>query len=305
MNLIHNVTRHLRPIFVALLVSLAGPGPAWADADEVELSYRLQPGRDITVHTVTDSITTFKVVEDRGIVAKSGGRMSAKPTTLHLVGTQAVRYASGAARPDGAFPVEMRFVDKAMRIRAPDGSEQTLPDRAPLTGLRASALVESSGKVREGSLVLVGVEPSLAEQLREIMASVFAQATSIEPTKVSRHRSTQQDVSMQIPIPGIASISINMRISSRLLGVEDGLARIQQVYSMDFGSPPGALKMTAEGAGGGTMLYEVATQTVRSGDANTLIKLTLDGPDGVIEVQLNSRQTQKTEVRPADIKSGG
>lgn len=305
MTLIQNLPRGMRPVLVALFVALAAPGPVLAITDEVELSYRLQPGRDITTRTETDAMTTIRVVEDRGIVAKSGGRMSASPTTIHLLSTQTVRYASGALRADGAFPVEMQFIDKSVRVKGPDGSETLLPERTPLKGLRATALVESNGKPREGSLSLAGVEPALSEQLREIMASVFAQAASIESTRVSRHQGTQQDISMQIPIPGIASILINMRISSRLLGVEDGVARIQQVYSMDFGSPPGALKMTAEGAGGGTTFYETATQTIKSADASTLMKLTLEGPDGVIEVQMNSRQTQKTEVTPAAPKAGG
>jgi hypothetical protein len=62
----------------------------------------------------------------------------------------------------------------------------------------------------------------------------MAQATAIEPILVSQNRRVQQEVAMQIPVPGIITLHVKMRIDYQLLSVEGGVARVQQAFSMDF-----------------------------------------------------------------------
>jgi hypothetical protein len=291
----------MRPFSVLFYIALAVATPVLGNQGEVELSYRLRPDRDLTANSVADAITTMRVLDDRGIVAKSNGRLSSRPTTIQITSTQAFRYITGSAQPDGTFSVEMRYLDKTTHLKGPDGREQLLPEKTPLKGLRVVATVEQGGTVREGSVALSGLEPALAEPLRQMMATVLTQAASIEPIWLAQGRVIPQEVAMQVPLPGIATLSLKMRISNRLLGVEGGVARIQQIYGMDFGTPAGAMKMAAEGTGGGTMLYEVATQTLLSSDTGTLMRITLDTPEGLVEVQLNSKQSQT--MRPTPMES--
>ena len=98
---------------------------------------------------------------------------------------------------------------------------------------------------------------------------------------------------MQVPIAGIASIDIKMQISSRLLGVEDGVARIQQVYTMDFGTAPAGMTLTADGSGGGVMLYDSRSKTMLLNESSTIMKMILQAPDGKIEMRMNAKQSQK------------
>jgi hypothetical protein len=93
-----------------------------------------------------------------------------------------------------------------------------------------------------------------------------------------------------------------MRISNQLLGVEGGVARIQQIYGMDFGIPAGAIKMTAEGSGGGVLHYEVASQTLLSSETGMLMRMVLDTSDGVVEMELNSKQSQKTRPTATSVR---
>lgn len=276
-------------VFLALTAS-----DGLADPSSVVLNYRLQPDRDLTVESVTDAVTTIRVVEDRGIVEKSAGRLSTRRTSIHAKGRQRFRYVTGALQPDKSFSVDMQYLDKAAILVEPDGQERLLPDKTPLKGVRVAATVEHDGQLREGSVVVSGVDPALAEPLRQTMAAVLRQASSIQPLVLEQGQSVPQEMAMQVPLPGAAPLDIRVRVSNRLLAVEAGVARIQQLYSMDFGTPAGAMKMAAEGTGGGTLLYEVQSRTLLSSETSMLMKMTLEAADGVLEMEMNSRQSQST-----------
>ena len=131
------------------------------------------------------------------------------------------------------------------------------------------------------------------------MAAAIAQAAAIEPILLSKDRSVPQEIGMQLPVAGITTLELKMHISNQLLGVEGGVARIQQIHSMNFGAPTGAIKMSAEGSGGGTLHYEIFTKTLLSSETGTLMKLILDTPEGLIELQMNSKHSQK--MRPTHL----
>ncbi len=280
-------------------LAIAALTVACAKAAEVELDYRLQPERDLTTELVTEAVTTFRVLEDRGIVAKSNGRLSSQPTTVHIIDRQSLRYITGRAEQDGRFPVEMLYLEKTMHMKGADGLEHQLPNKTPLKGVRVAATVEVGGKVSEGTVQVTGVEASLAQPMRQTMAAAITQAAAIEPILLSQGRSVPQEIAMQLPIAGITTLELKTHISNQLLGVEGGVARIQQIYSMNFGTPAGAIKMSAEGSGGGTLQYEVLTKTLLSSESGTLMKFILDTHEGVVEMQMNSKQSQK--MRPTHV----
>ncbi|WP_396268128.1 hypothetical protein [Ideonella sp.] len=281
---------HLKLFLVALFASCT----VAAKQPEVELNYRIQPGRDLTTETVVDAVTTIRVLEDRGIVAKSSGRISSRPVSIRLTNKQTIRYITGQVQPDQTFPVEMHYIDKTSHVIGLDGQRQLLPERMPFKGLRVVAAVELGGKLREDSVEVMGGDPAIAEPLRKIIAAVLTQAAAVQPIALSVDQSVPQVMALQVPLPGLPPLDIKMRISNQLLSVDDGIARVQQIYSMDFINPAGAMKMTAEGSGGGTMLYEVSTQTLLSTETGTLMKMTIETAEGVIEIQANSKESQTT-----------
>jgi hypothetical protein len=276
------------------LIVIAYSFTALSYANTLELNHRLQPDRDLTMTTVSESINNFRVIEDRGIVAKSNGRLGSRATTMHLVSTQDYRTVTGSEQTDGSFSAEIRFLGKATYLKGLGGREQLLPDTTPLTGIRVSAIVERGGKLRDGSVNLTGKDASVVELLKPMMQSVMLQAAAIEPIQLTLEKSVEQNVAMQLPIPGVANLSINLRSSNQLLGVENGVARVQQIYNMDFGSPPSEFKLTAQGSGHGMMFYDTATRILLSSEVGLLMKATFETADGVIETQINTSQTQKT-----------
>lgn len=288
---------------IALLIAVFATTSSVASEDSsVEVNQRLLlPGRDLTAETTTEAINTMRVVEDRGIVAKSNGRLSSSPLTIHMVSRQAVRYITGSENPDGSFSAEIRFLGKTTSIRSLDGQEQVLPDKSSLKGLVVMAKIDRNGALHKGSVSLSGLDASEMESFRPTMESVMAQAASIEAIQLSMERGAYQEVAMKVPLPGIAPIDIAMRINSRLLRVENGVATVQQTYSMDFGTPAGPMKMTADGSGGGTLLYEVATKTIISNQSNSFMNFVLDSAEGVLAMNLSSKELQS--IRPTTVPS--
>jgi hypothetical protein len=78
--------------------------------------------------------------------------------------------------------------------------------------------------------------------------------------------------------------------------VEDGVARIDLVYSMEFGGPAAGMKMSAHGTGGGTMRYELASKLAIGTETRTMMKFTVDGPDGVLELEMVSKESQSMRL---------
>jgi hypothetical protein len=282
-----------RRFSVTALVLILAAGPACASDEPIEINYRLRPDRDLTAESVADAITTTRVLVDRGIVAKSGGRLSSRPTTVHIVQKHTYQYITGSPQADGSFTSEMRYLDKTTSVRGPDGQEQNIPERVPLKGVRVLATVDADGKLRPGSTEVTGIDARLLEPFRQSLVGVLSQFASIPPLVLTRGQSVPQEMSLQVPVPGIANLQLKMQTANQLLDVEGGVARIQQIYSLDFGIPSGSAKITAEGSGGGSMLYQVSSQTLLSSESGMLMKLVMDTADGVIEMQLNSRQVQK------------
>jgi hypothetical protein len=286
---------------ILILGSLLSCG-AIANESNVELTYRLQPSRDLVTDNVIEGVTTIRVIEDRGVIAKSGGRLSLMPMTVTMKRSQSFRYITGDASADGSFSAEMRFLERNTSLKNADGTEQILPERSSLKGASVLAVIESSGALRPNSVALKGLEAALSDQVRPIMESVLSQAASIPSVLLSPGKEVLQDMQMQVPIPGIAAFDIKMKISNRLLKVENGVARIQQVFTMDFGAGPAETKVTADGSGGGTIAFDMNSKTVLSTESITIMRMQVDAPDGTVEIRMNSKQVQSSRMVAAEAR---
>jgi hypothetical protein len=116
---------------------------ALSQEQRVELDYRLQPGRDLTATVSNEAITTMRVIEDRGLIEKSNGRLTREGATVHLSTRQTLRYITGERTAGGSFAVEMRFVDKSTTIKGVDDQEQTLPEKKGTKGMNVTAMAMS------------------------------------------------------------------------------------------------------------------------------------------------------------------
>lgn len=265
-------------------------------AEPVELDYRLRAERDLISDQVNDNVTTMRVLTDRGVVARSGASGVAYPLTYHVVHRQRYRYTTGPAEADGSFPATVAVLGRRSSLRLASGEEQPMPGQPELDNFVFKAIVGPQGRLLQPALVSEGNDVEANEALKTVLASVLEQAARIEPIRVEEDKAAQQVVSLKVPLPGIAALDLKITASNRLMSVADGLARVEMVYVMEFGVPDGPVKIDATGAGGGTMVYDIATKIARSIETNTLMTIVADVPDGTLEFQMNTRQTQKTQA---------
>jgi hypothetical protein len=267
---------------------------AFAAEDGLEFSPRLQPSRDLLTTLAMESITTLRVIEDRGIIKKSGGRLSLLPLTVTHKRTQSFRLITGDTRADGSFAAEMRFLEETSSMKNADGIEQVLPERLSFKGASVLAIIEDSGRLRPNSLVLKGMDVALSDQFLTNAEIGFAQNASLTPIKLPLDKAVLQNTQVQIPIQGIGTLDGKMAVSNRLLQVEHGIARIEQVSTLDFGAGPAGMKMTAVGKGSGTLAFDTRTKTVNASTSVMNVRMQIESTDGAVEIQFESKQTAST-----------
>lgn len=285
----------MRSVHTAVLISLLLACGLASARDTVELDYRLQPERDLVSESVTDGITTIRIREDRGLVAKAAAKGVKFPHTMHIVKRQNVRHRTGPREKDGSFVAEMLFLGESTHLKLPNGNEELVPEKLNMKDMQLKARVKADGSIPEDTITVEGGDASSHQFLRPILISVLQQAANIPPVRIQDGVSSPQDVSLQIPVPGLATLSIRMRIFYKLLEVADGVAKVEMVYVLEFDSPAAGLKLKADGSGGGVMLYEVATRTALSIKSTIVMTFSADTPEGVIEVRMNTQQFQSTK----------
>jgi hypothetical protein len=282
--------KRLRILVATLWWSAASAALA---AEAIDLDYRLRADRDLTVDQVQENVTAIRVIEDRGLVAKAAGNGARFPGTYHVVNRQRFRYATGAAQPDGSFPATLSILSRRVNLRLASGEEQPASGQPDMDNFVFRALIDPHGRVLQPSVEAAGVDAANLEPVKVVMASVLEQATRIEPLRVEQGKPAQQVVNMKLPLPGLTELDLKITASNRLIEVTDGVAKIEMVYVMEFGIPQGPVKLTASGTGGGTLLYDIAGRIARSIESSTLMTLVAEVPDGTLEFQMNTRQTQQ------------
>lgn len=277
---------------LTIVLSLCGAVLAHA-TEPVELDYRLRADRDLTVDQVQENVTSIRVIEDRGLVAKAATNGSRFPGVYHVVNRQRYRYTTGSAQPDGSFPATLSVLSRQANLRLASGEEQPVTGQPNMDNFVFKALIDPQGRVLQPSVEAEGIDPGSHEPIKAVMASVLEQATRIEPLRVEEGKAAQQVVNMKLPLPGLTTLDLKITASNRLIAVADGVATIEMLYVMEFGIPQGPVKLTASGTGGGTLLYDIAGRMARSIESNTLMTIVAEVPDGTLEFQMNTRQMQQ------------
>lgn len=286
------------PMLRALLLCLAlFAGPASAEV-VVELDYRPQPGLDLVSESRTEGQTTVQVLEDRGIVAKSKEKGVVYPLSLNLVERRTTRTTTGARGEDGGFDFTMQVLDSARVLKLPDGREQPLPDKAALQGLRIHARLDAEGRIVPATVEVDDADPKQRELMQAVLSAVLQQALALQRVQLRPGEPASQQMKLQVPVPGITSLEMEMKIHNRLLALDDGVATIEMIYTMSFGTASGPVGVQASGSGGGTMSYETATRSVLGSDTNTMMEFIADVPDGKLRIEMAARQRQTTRPAP-------
>ena len=118
----------------------------------------------------------------------------------------------------------------------------------------------------------------------------------MQPLTIAEDRLAKQTFSMHLPVKGDVGIDVKVNALHSLIKVENGLAHVQIVYRMDFGVPKGDFKISAEGNGGGTLIYDITRRSEVSMDSFSFFTVVMDDPEGVMEVKLQMRSSDRTVI---------
>ena len=194
--------------------------------------------------------------------------------------------------------MELQLLRQVGTATGPDGQQRPLGGSNPLNGMVLHAVVERSGAIRSDSTRVVGVDSSLAATLQPMMVSILQQLSSMQPLVLNANEPAHQDVKLQIPVPVIGGLDVNMKVAYRLLSVDDGLARIQQTFTLHFNISPATDKgrVTAQGTGGGKMVYDTLNHRVSESETVMLMKFLIESPDGLLEMQSTAKESTKART---------
>ncbi len=272
-----------------------------ASSNVVVVDPRMQPGRDLSTETISEATITFKVLDDRGIIEESRGRLSRQATPVLVSTVQSFRTTTGAINADGSFKAEVTFQKRDFHMTGPDGKRQVIPDNPPLAGVKVSLVLDNTGKFRDDSLVISGMESKRANDLRGSLMPVIEQLTLIPPIQLSETQSHQQVHALDIPIPGIDTIRFDVAVTSKLVGVVDGIALISEVFDFKVLSPDELLKVRFDGKGEGTQHYNIEKKVLSLDESTQTIRFTIDSPLGLLEGSMEAKTKQKTRFTPLGV----
>lgn len=79
-----------------------------ASSNVVVVDQRIQARRDLSTEVISEATITFKVLDDRGIIEESRGRLSHQATPVLVSTVQSFRTTTGAKNADGSYKVNVR-----------------------------------------------------------------------------------------------------------------------------------------------------------------------------------------------------
>lgn len=269
-----------------------------AETQEIELRYRISPNTDFISESTNESVNSLQVLEDRGIIANSKGKLTMEPKIQHLVTKNKIRIISGSLQADQTYPLEVSFLEKETYRKDQSGKDTLVQQPIDVNGMHVSGSINASGQILEESVKVSGMKelpPELDQLVQKIASSTLSQITNVETLKLSLGKSTPQEISLKVPIGNIVVIDVKMHIDNKLLAIDNGIARISQTYSMDFIVPNGLFKATTVGDGSGMMLYDTKAQIFQHSETETRMSIIFEtAKEGKIEIKTNSKQIQST-----------
>ena len=286
---------------LVLICIVSWSSHALTSSNVVVIDHRMQAGRDLSTKIVSETTLSFKVLKDRGIIEQSAGRLSYQTTPILISTNQSFRTITGPKNVDGSFKAEVDFQKRDFYMTGPDNTRQVIPDNPPLSGVKISSVLESTGKLRKDSLVITGVESGLANQLRSSLVSVVEQLSLTPPVQLSERQSHQQVHTLEIPVPGIDAIKFDVTVSRKLVSVADGIAVISSVFDFKMSSPYQSIKVAFDGKGDGTQHFNIKEKVLSLDESTQTIRFTVDSPLGLVEGHMVAKTTQTTRFTPLGV----
>lgn len=281
-------------IIVALVSVLSSSDLSFA-AEKVELKVVYMPKTKYRLKTFFSNNMTIKLENPFAAPEKMRNNF---PKTIDSKDETVIDIETGSLIDKNTFPISFEVVKKERKGTINGTKLET--EKNKLVGIRALGTTDFNGNMNftkfEGK--------NLSQNEQEFLATIFKQmAKSLTQSKtkpVAVGESFTQKVPLNIPIPGLANISLEMTQIYTLESIINGIATFDGTYKLKLLQSPedeSVVNIKASGEGSGKIVYNTEKKVNTNTTSSFRIKgkITIEGSN--INISSSSSVNTTTELR--------
>lgn len=223
------------------------------------------------------------------------------PLSLDVRDRKIMSVSTEAMAEDRMFPITMEL-KKTDRIASTNGS---FPQRMDtnldkLVGLRVHGRSDDKGSLKFDRIE--GKE--VPEEYKTIIISVFEEIgktfSRMESKPVGVGETFTQKIPLNIPIPGIANIGMEMTITYRLIRIVDRLAEFDTTSSFKFAASAEselASRIEATGEGTGTLSFDIDKKMAVKAASKCTMEMFIPVQNAKLVVTVKASDTSTTQIQ--------
>ncbi|GFO68775.1 hypothetical protein GMLC_23540 [Geomonas limicola] len=281
--------------FLAVITAIAA-GPSWA-SEKVEINQWYLPE---TSYSIKQSSTNLMTMTLENPFAVPETVRQNFPVSMVVDDNREISIVTGKMTKDKKFPITFELKKAVQLLKQNDQTRNIGDDVGRLVGVRTHGTTDL-----QGNLSLVKLDgKELPEEEQKIVIATFEavskamKSAQVEPIGIGEKFT--KTVPLEIPVPGLMNIGMEVTTTYQLVGVKDGVADFATTYTFKLSASAASeqnLKIEASGKGTGKIIYDVKKR-VQLKALNTLeLAMTLPLDPATIHVLMKTEDSSVTEVR--------
>ena len=285
-----------RLIFVFLIVLAFSVRPSFGD-QKVELNPGYLPDSSYTIKQ--SSVNRMTMTLDNPFALPESLKRNF-PVSMVVDDDREISIVTGKMTNEKEFPITIEFKKGVQLLKQNDLVKSVDGGIGKMIGVRAHGTCKPDGNLSLDKLD--GKELSEEEQ-KIVFATFKAISKSIkfaQSKPIGIGEKFTKTVPLEIPIPGVMNIGMEMTTTYELLDVKDGIADFASTYTFTMVSSPTAdqaVKIDASGKGTGKIKYDVKKRVQLQSLDSVELDMTLPLESATLHVTSKTEESAITEVR--------
>ncbi|MBJ6725246.1 hypothetical protein [Geomesophilobacter sediminis] len=245
--------RMYRLILVLLLLVAFVPRPSFGD-DKVAINPTYLPETTYTVKQSSTNQITMSLDNPFGVPEEIRLKF---PVSMVIDDIREMSVVTGKMTDEKKYPITIQLNKGIQLLKQNDLVKSIDGSLGRLVGIRAHGTSDL-----EGNLSLVKLDgKELSEEERKIVLATFEAVSksmkSVKSEPIGIGEKTTKTMPLEIPIPGVMNLSMEMTTNYELVDIKDGIADFVTTYTFTLAASDQAIKIDASGKGTGNIMYDV------------------------------------------------
>jgi hypothetical protein len=281
-------------VFLAAVTLCAQPS---SGSEKVAFKPGYLPGTSYTIRQSSTNQMTMTLVNP--FAAPENIRRNF-PVSMVVDDIREISIVTGKAADEKGFPITIELKKGIQLLKQNDLVKSMDGGLGKLVGVRAHGTSDL-----EGNVSLVGLDgKELPEEERKMVMATFEAVSKstkyVQGEPLGIGEKFTKTVPMEIPIPGVMNLDMEMTTTYELLAIEDGLADFATTYAFTLvasATSDQAIKMDASGKGTGKILYDVKRRAQLKSSDILEMEMTLPLDSATVHMTTKTEDSAVTEVR--------